>query len=470
MNWWEHVNPFTYLGNAAGKVIADGWTTAMLALWNAGLWLLKLVLGIEDAFLTPQVSQDGPMSGVYPSTFWVAAALVLVLLMVQLGVAAVRRDGQSLARVLIGAAQFGAVWVLWVGYAVAVLAAAGGLTDALMQSLLGVDALSAWQPWTGFSTSDITDGTIATVLGVMGFVLVFAAISHLLIMLARAAALLVLAATNPIAAAGLVWEGGRGWFWRSLRWFHAAAFAPVLMMLMLGVGVQVTSHVAMGYTDSLQTAVGTALPGVLLILVGCFAPLALFKMLAFVDPGTSSGAAMRAGLQAQGGVRGLLTGGGEASGDAASSSDATGRSQGEASTEAATSERLTTSAGGFISKLGGAGQALATGADFAQGLGTRAGAVGADITNQMGVGHNTYLPDTPSSQSNSGGKGRGGQRGGRGGPGPDPDDVPNINGAGPNPAGPAGMDTPAAGGGGSGSAAGSAAAGGQAASVPIVPV
>ena len=44
----------------------------------------------------------------------------------------------------------------------------------------------------------------------MGFLLVFAAISHLLIMLARAAALLVLAATNPIAAAGLVWEGGRG--------------------------------------------------------------------------------------------------------------------------------------------------------------------------------------------------------------------------------------------------------------------
>ena len=157
MNWWEHVNPFTYLGNAAGKVIADGWTTAMLALWNAGLWLLKLVLGMEDAFLTPDVSQDGPMSGVYPSTFWVAAALVLVLLMVQLGVAAVRRDGQSLARVLIGAAQFGGVWVLWVGYAVAVLAAAGELTDALMQSLLGVDALSAWQPWTGFSTSDITD-------------------------------------------------------------------------------------------------------------------------------------------------------------------------------------------------------------------------------------------------------------------------------------------------------------------------
>ena len=67
----------------------------------------------------------------------------------------------------------------------------------------------------------------------------------------------------------------------------------------------------------------------MLILVGCFAPLALFKLLAFVDPGTSSGAAMRAGLAAQGGLQGLLRGdpAGETSA-AASSSDANGRSQG----------------------------------------------------------------------------------------------------------------------------------------------
>ena len=37
MNWWDYVNPFTYLGNAAGKIVADGWTAAMLGIWNAGL-------------------------------------------------------------------------------------------------------------------------------------------------------------------------------------------------------------------------------------------------------------------------------------------------------------------------------------------------------------------------------------------------------------------------------------------------
>ena len=75
--------------------------------------------------------------------------------------------------------------------------------------------MSAWQPWTGFSTADITQATVATVLGVMGFFLVFAAVAHLLVMLARAAALMVLTATNPIAAAGLVSDAGRAWFWKA---------------------------------------------------------------------------------------------------------------------------------------------------------------------------------------------------------------------------------------------------------------
>lgn len=76
------------------------------------------------------------------------------------------------------------VWVGWIVYAFAVLAAAGGLTHALMKSLLKVDAMDARQPWAGFSTEDITDGTLATVLGIMGFFLIFAAVG-LLVMLAR---------------------------------------------------------------------------------------------------------------------------------------------------------------------------------------------------------------------------------------------------------------------------------------------
>jgi hypothetical protein len=423
MDWSDYVNPFAGLGNAAANVVIDGWTAAMLGIWNAGLWLLKLALTIEDAFLVPDLSASGPMRDLYGATFWIAGAMVLLLFLVQLGVAGVRRDGQSVGRVLLGVGQFGAVWVMWIVFAIAILAAAGGLTSALTQSLLGVDSVSAWQPWAGFSTADLTDGTVATVLGVLGIFVVFAAVAHLLVMLARAAALMVLAATNPVSAAGLVWDGGRSWFWKTFRWFLAAAFTPVLMVLMLGLGVKATSGVALSMTDSLQTAIGTAVPGVVLIFVGSFAPLALFKLLAFVDPGTSSGSAMRAGLAAQGGWQGLLNGRADGAGtsDGASSSDASGQSGGEADTEAATNDRFTRSAGGFLGALGPGGQMLAQGWGMAQGLGSQAAAVGADVTNQMGVGHNTYIPDFSGSRSRPRQRGRSRD-----------DDTPDINGSGPD--------------------------------------
>ena len=215
-------------------------------------------------------------------------------------------------------------------------------------------------------------------------------------MLTRAGALLVLAATTPIAAAGLVSDAGRSWFWKSLRWFHAAAFTPVVMALIMGVGIQLTTGVVTSTGDSVAAAVGTAVPGVMLILIGCFAPLALFKMLAFVDPGTSSGAAMRAGMAAQGGLQGLLPGGASAAGGtsgAASSTDGNGRSAGEDASADATTSRFASSAGGLLSALGPVGQAAATGVGLAGSLGARAAAVGADLSNQMGVGHGNYVPD-----------------------------------------------------------------------------
>src|SRR5215207_9094900 len=234
--------------------MADGWTSAMLGLWNAGLWALRLVLNIIDALPTPDLGEHGPGGDVYRTTFWLAGALLLIMLMIQLGLAAIRRSGKSLAVVLVGLGQFLVVWGGWVGFGVAVVYACGGLTRALMKSLLNVTSWSSWQPWTPFSVDDITDGTVATVLGLMGLLLWLAAIGHLLVMIARSAALI-------------------------------------------------------GLADKSQQAIGTALPGVILIVISCVAPVALFKLLAFVDPNTSSGAALRTGMANVGGLRGLVRGG-----------------------------------------------------------------------------------------------------------------------------------------------------------------
>src|SRR5215217_43043 len=198
---WEEV---------AGKAALEAWTSAMLGLWDAGLWVLRLALGLIDALVVPDLSADGPGRAVYGVAFWLAGALVTVLLLVQLGVAVLRRDGAALAAALTGVAKFLVVWAGWLAFGAAVVAACGGLTRALLGELLRVDSFSAWEPFTDLNAEDVTDATVATVLGLMGLLLWLAALGHLIVMITRAGALLVLAAMTPAAAAGLVGEAGPG--------------------------------------------------------------------------------------------------------------------------------------------------------------------------------------------------------------------------------------------------------------------
>ena len=356
------------------QAAADAWTAAMMSLWSAGLFVLKLVLSFADTFLTPDLSEDGPGRHVYVYSFWIAASLVIVMAMLQLGLAAVRREGRSLARVAIGAAQFVMVWSCWLAYCVAVLAACNGVTKALMQALLGVDGWAEWNPAGTTGVHQVTDTVGATVLGLLGCVLWIAALGHLLVMLARAASLIVLVATGPIAAAGLVSEAGRSWFWKGLRWFHAAALTPVIIVLVLGIGVQLSTGVAAGLGDGVQKSIGTALPAVMLICISAVAPMALFKLLAFVDPGTPSGASFRQGMAMQGGLQGLLGGGGQSAtgggSTTASQADDHGRSSGEAGAETSTTDRFTSSAATGLGSLGGMRWAADRGWDRA-GAGSR---------------------------------------------------------------------------------------------------
>ncbi len=91
-------NPFDPLGNVASKIVYDGWTAAMLGIWNAGLWLLQLVLNLGDMLLTPDLREGGPGAGIYRTAFWIAGALVLILGIVQIGTAAVRNATAAVPR------------------------------------------------------------------------------------------------------------------------------------------------------------------------------------------------------------------------------------------------------------------------------------------------------------------------------------------------------------------------------------
>lgn len=386
-------NPFDQLGSVAAQIVTDAWTAAWLSVWNAGLWVLRLVLSWMDAWLTPDLSANGPAHDLYQVTFWLAGVMVIIMFMVQLGIAACCYDGKGLARAGIGMGQFLVVTGGWIGYTVAITAAAGGLTRAVMEQVMNVTSWNSWEPWTSFDVKQITDAGLATVLGLMGLLMWIAAIGHLLVILARDAALMVLVATGPITAAGLVNEGTRAWFWKAFRWFHVAAFTPLLVVIVTGVGMKFAAGAAAGKAGSMEASVGTALPAIILICISVVCPVALFKLLAFVDPGTASGASMRAGMAAMGGIQGLLRGNPTAGTDGTAAQSVGGQSAGEASADAATTTRVTSAVQQGAGFFGPVGSGLAAGIGAITTIGSACTSVFTDLTNQEGVGHNTYQPD-----------------------------------------------------------------------------
>ena len=392
-------NPLDWLGGAAQGVAADAWKAAMVGLWSAGLWLLKLSFSVIDAFTRPDVSTGGPLAGALPTTLWLGGAVAALLLFVQLGAALVRRDGQSLARVVLGIGQFGLVWVGFLGIGGALVLAAGGLTHGILGSMLHVSS------WSQFSAGDswprkIDDATAASVLGICSLLLLIpAAFGYLLVMLVREASLVVLLATTPIAAAGLLSESTKAWFWKSLRWVICALLIAPAAALILGIGVSLSRGVVQGAGTDTVAATGTAVVGCVLVLIGALCPMVLFKLLAFVDPGTGSGAALRQSMSDAGGMSGLLSGGGAGSGatSAAAQGDGGGRSQGEAAAEASTGSRLASMMGPVGAGVGMVMQAASRAADLAS-----------DVLGSAGVGDPGYSAGAADYRASRGGSGGGG--------------------------------------------------------------
>ncbi len=391
---WFSLNPLEWLGDAASEAVGEAWTSAMVASWSSGLWTLSIAFEGVDSATNPDLSAGGPMGSVYPYTFGIGLTIALVMGFAQIGLAAYRRDGQPLGRLLLGIAQFGAVWLGYVGVAAALVTAASGLTQGLLQELLDIKSFSGYRPGADWPRQ-VSDTVTASVLGICAWLLIWpASIIYLLLMLVREAALMLLAATSPIAAAGLLSDMGRAWFWKSLRWFISALLIAPLSALVLGIGHTITESVVRGAGESTEAAVGMAVIGAVIVLIGAICPFIVFRLLAFVDPGTSSGAAMRASMISHGGVRNLLSRGSDGGSVVAASGDGLGRSMGEASADAATSSRF---AAAGSAAAGGAGLVVAAVGAVSKAAQSAVN-IGTDVLSSSGIGdghpyYPHYLPD-----------------------------------------------------------------------------
>lgn len=243
------------------------------------------------------------------------------------------------------------------------------------------------------------------------FLVIPAAFGYLLIMLVREAALLILVATMPIAAAGALGDGTRPWMWKSIRWFVAACLTSPLLALVVGLGVQIsrasfpeatrTAHQGVSVQQNLdsvvnanQAHVGMAVVGCVVFAIACFCPMVLFRLLAFVDPGTASGASFRSTLGANGGVSGLVSR--KRSHDqgfrAATQVSGDGRAASESGADAETSNRFQSRA---ARAFGVVGKAAGKTMDVLGGVASTGASMSVDVMGQAGVGHQGYYDTTP---------------------------------------------------------------------------
>ncbi len=326
------LNPLHWLGDAASAAVGDVWKAAMTGLWSAALWLLKLAFQIIDAFTTPDLSASGPMGAVLPTTLWLGAALAVIMMFVQLtrGAAAPRRqvDGADPDRhrpVRSGVGRLPRPGRRLRRRRRRPRARHLAARCCTPQDLSHVDLTKSFP-------DKIGDITLATVLGILGLLIVIpAAFFYVLIMFVREAALIILVATAPISAGGLVSETGKVWFWKTLRWFFSCLLISPMAALLLGIGVKLSdrrhqapptaAEIAKMSTanpkscifDGLTSAnaantshAGMAVVGCIVIAIGAVCPMILFRLLAFVEPGTASGAALRQSWSDAGGMSGVL--------------------------------------------------------------------------------------------------------------------------------------------------------------------
>lgn len=289
--------PFDDIGDAVGgavkKMIASAFDAAMQAVWDASLAVLRGAFTLADRFSVFTVSKtSGPVSILWPMMLWISGVMALGLFFWQLVVTNLR-GGRGFMRLVAGPFQYGIALAATVGMVAAFLVSVDALTDGILDYGLQSRNFSDALHHTSFGDG-VVDGVKAIVLGICAFVGVIpAAIGYILELLFREAAIYVLTGSVPIVAAGLLANITSNWFWRTCRWLLACiAMKPVLAFaVVLGVAIA-------GGSEGLNGL----LAGVGVLIISLFCPFVLFRMFAFVDPNSDSGAAFRDALSGYTGV------------------------------------------------------------------------------------------------------------------------------------------------------------------------
>ena len=276
-------DPLRCVGQLVGSTASSAWDAICLSFATAADGLLKAFARAFTAIPPVDLTSPG-VKNVYAISLGVAAAIAAMLLLGQVIRTAFTHDGTALADGLTGIGKAAAAFLLTLAIASAAVTAADSLTSYIISRSFGsaarltarITTLLSFTTGTGHPGEELAGGaSLLLLLAIIGILLILVLWFELLL---RNAAIAVLVATSPIAAAGLASAPSRSWWPKTASATGQLIILKPVIALVFALGLELT-----GTSHGIETL----LAGMLILLLAAFAWPVIARFFTFATVGLS---------------------------------------------------------------------------------------------------------------------------------------------------------------------------------------
>ena len=327
------------VGDVVGSAVSSVWDSICQSFGDAATSMLQ---SFGNAFASPNtdavdLGSDGVHS-VYAISVAIAGTVAALLLLFQVMRTVWTHEGSALAQGLIGVGKAALAFLMTIGVTTAGVEAADDISEYIVKQGFGTDA-GLGEKLGALFAGDLTSApTLLMLMALLGIIITVVLWFELLM---RAAAITILVATSPIAAAGQVADSTKSWWSKLVSATTQLIILKPIIALVFLLGFQVSTQ---------STGVQETLSGLLILLLAVFAWPSVARFFAFASVAVGGAA----------GLGGLL---GFASGRAAAmAGSSSGGAVGSTADFSQAAEARTTAAKSALGMGPGAGGSGAIGA------------------------------------------------------------------------------------------------------------
>lgn len=321
------------VGDVVGSAVTSVWDNICQSFGDAATSILQSFGNAFASTDTVDLSSDGVRS-VYALSLGIAGTVAALLLLWQVLRTVWTHDGNAIAQGLVGVGKAALAFLLTLAVTTAGVEAADDVTGFIVQRGFGTDAALGQKLGALFAGNLSSAPTLLMLMALLGIIITVVLWFELLM---RGAAIAILIATSPIAAAGQVNDSTKSWWSKLVSATIQLIILKPIIALVFMLGFKVSSQ---------SSGIQETLTGLLILLLAVFAWPSVARFFAFASVAVGGAA----------GLGGLL---GFASGRAAAMAGAS------------------SVGGGLNTDFSQAAEARTTAAKSALGMGAGAGGSGA---------------------------------------------------------------------------------------------